>query len=103
MNQEKTVTEKTGAPADDETADTVLPTANTDVPEGVGEQTQQVKRKLEEGYQEVERRYDETRMQLRDLNDRAVRFIQENPGWCIVGALGVGYVVGRLASRRWLR
>jgi ElaB/YqjD/DUF883 family membrane-anchored ribosome-binding protein len=31
-----------------------------------------------------------------------VSFVRENPVMCLVGAVGVGYFVGRLASRRWL-
>jgi ElaB/YqjD/DUF883 family membrane-anchored ribosome-binding protein len=27
-------------------------------------------------------------------------FIRENPGTCLLGALAVGFVVGRLASRK---
>lgn len=40
---------------------------------------------------------------LTDLNDRAMTFIREHPGVCIAGALALGYLVGRAASKRWLR
>lgn len=43
---------------------------------------------------------DEAQAQLGALNERVKSFIVENPGKCLVGALALGYVVGRLASRR---
>lgn len=58
---------------------------------------------IEERYEELERRYDEIRDQLDEYNRTAMEFIQDHPGICIAGALGFGYVVGRLASRRWLK
>lgn len=39
---------------------------------------------------------------LSDINDRAVNFISEKPLAAIGIAFGVGYLVGKLASRRWL-
>jgi len=43
---------------------------------------------------------DEARQNLVDLNDRVVRFIRANPGTCLLGAVAVGFLVGRIASRR---
>ncbi len=43
---------------------------------------------------------DEARQNLVDLNDRMVRFIRANPGTCLLGAVAVGFLVGRIASRR---
>jgi ElaB/YqjD/DUF883 family membrane-anchored ribosome-binding protein len=57
---------------------------------------------LEERYHELEDRVAEVRERLDAANDRAVHFIQENPGLAILGAVGVGYLIGRLASRRLL-
>lgn len=57
---------------------------------------------LEERYHELEDRVAEVRERLDVANDRAVSFIQENPGLAILGAVGVGYLIGRLASRRLL-
>ena len=36
---------------------------------------------------------------LEELNTRAIRFIKENPGTCLLGALAVGFLIGKLASR----
>ena len=66
------------------------------------ERAREVQDALEEGVHEIEERYRDARDQLRTVNDTAVRFIREHPAACIAGAVAVGYVVGRMASRRWL-
>jgi len=43
---------------------------------------------------------DEARRNLEDLNTRAASFIRANPGTCLLGAIAVGFIVGRIASRR---
>ena len=40
------------------------------------------------------------RKNLGDVNTKVVRFIREHPGACLLGALALGVVVGRIASRR---
>ena len=37
--------------------------------------------------------------QLAELNSRVVTFVKKNPGLCLLGALGLGFVVGRIVSR----
>lgn len=66
------------------------------------ERARDVQGRIEEGFHEMEARYDDARDQLRILNDTAVDFIRENPALCLAGAVGVGYLVGKLAKRRWL-
>lgn len=39
------------------------------------------------------------RMVFDDLNQRAIAFIRARPGTAILGALAIGWVVGRIASR----
>ncbi len=43
---------------------------------------------------------DEARRNLEDLNTRVVGFIRANPGTCLLGAVALGFIVGRIASRR---
>ena len=62
----------------------------------------EARERLEHHYREIERTYDDTRARIEDLNERAVDFIRENPGVCIMGAVAAGFLIGRLASRRWL-
>jgi len=66
------------------------------------ERARDVQERIEEGFHEMEARYDDARNQLRTLNDQAVEFIRENPALCVAGAVGVGYLIGKLARRRWL-
>ena len=70
--------------------------AGTDIPE------EELRKTLEERYDELEARYDEIRDILEAYNRSAMDFIREHPGMCIAGAVGAGYIVGRLAARRWL-
>ncbi len=43
---------------------------------------------------------DEARRNLADLNTRTIAFIRANPGTCLVGAVALGFLIGRIASRR---
>lgn len=43
---------------------------------------------------------EEAQRNLQDLNTRVVSYIRQNPGTCLLGAIAVGFLVGRLASRR---
>jgi ElaB/YqjD/DUF883 family membrane-anchored ribosome-binding protein len=38
--------------------------------------------------------------QLLTVNEKVKSFVRENPGTCLLGACAVGFIVGRLASRR---
>lgn len=62
-----------------------------------------LRKELEETAREV-RRY--TRPQLREasrrldaLNEDVSDYVKENPGKCLLGALAVGVLIGKLASR----
>lgn len=68
----------------------------------IGERAREVRDKLQDQVHELEAQYDQARVRVRELNDRAVTFIQDNPALCIFGALGIGYLVGKLASSRWI-
>jgi ElaB/YqjD/DUF883 family membrane-anchored ribosome-binding protein len=59
-------------------------------------------RSLQQRYREAEQSYEDVRDQLETYNRRTVDFIRDNPAVCIAGALGAGYLLGRLASKRWL-
>ena len=44
--------------------------------------------------------FDHARENLTELNRKVSTFIRENPGTCLLGALALGFVVGKIASRR---
>ena len=70
--------------------------------DSVAEASREARDRLERHYREIEQTYGDTRARLENINERAADFIRDNPGVCIVGAVAAGYIVGRLASRRWL-
>jgi hypothetical protein len=45
-------------------------------------------------------RIEELKERIVSLNDRAKGFITEHPAACLMGALGLGYLVARIARRR---
>jgi ElaB/YqjD/DUF883 family membrane-anchored ribosome-binding protein len=61
---------------------------------------QQIQDRAREIQDRVIPQIDEARRNLVDFNTRAVSFIKANPGTCLIGAIAVGFLVGRLASRR---
>ena len=60
--------------------------------------------KIEETAREIGARVrpqiDEAKRKLESMNTSAVSFIKENPGKCLVGAIALGYLIGKIASRR---
>ncbi|SET48196.1 hypothetical protein [Stigmatella erecta] len=61
---------------------------------------QQIQDRAREIQDRIVPQIDEARRNLVDFNTRAVSFIRANPGTCLIGAIAVGFLVGRLASRR---
>jgi hypothetical protein len=45
-------------------------------------------------------RIEELRQRMETLNERVKGFIKEHPAACLMGALGLGYLFARIASRR---
>ena len=41
----------------------------------------------------------ETQVKLEELNQRALAFARANPVPCLVGALALGFIVGKIAAR----
>jgi len=42
---------------------------------------------------------EEAKRRLAEMNGQVTGFIKANPGKCLLGALAVGYIVGKIASR----
>ena len=61
---------------------------------------QQIQDRARELQERIVPQIDEARRNLVDLNSRAVSFIRANPGTCLIGAIAVGFLVGKIASRR---
>lgn len=61
---------------------------------------QQIQDRARELQERIVPQIEEARRNLVDLNTRVVSFIRANPGTCLIGAVAVGFLVGKLASRR---
>jgi ElaB/YqjD/DUF883 family membrane-anchored ribosome-binding protein len=60
-------------------------------------------RELEDTARQIEERVrpqiEQAKRRLSELNTQASSYIKENPGKCVLGALAVGYIIGKIASR----
>jgi len=60
-------------------------------------------RELEDTARQIEERVrpqiEQAKRRLSELNSQASGYIKENPGKCVLGALAVGYIIGKIASR----
>lgn len=54
---------------------------------------------LRQASEQVKPKLDEARRQLATVNERATAYVKENPGKCLLGALALGFVVGKIARR----
>lgn len=57
---------------------------------------------LTESFHDIEERYRSTRDELYALNRQALVVIEKHPAACIAGAFAVGWLIGKLAKKRWL-
>jgi ElaB/YqjD/DUF883 family membrane-anchored ribosome-binding protein len=64
------------------------------------EMTEKIEETAREIGERVRPQIDEAKRKLESLNTSAVSFIKENPGKCLVGAVALGYLIGKIASRR---
>jgi ElaB/YqjD/DUF883 family membrane-anchored ribosome-binding protein len=61
---------------------------------------QQIQDRARELQERIVPQIEEARRNLVDLNSRTIAFIRANPGTCLIGAVAVGFLIGKLASRR---
>jgi ElaB/YqjD/DUF883 family membrane-anchored ribosome-binding protein len=54
---------------------------------------------LRQASEQVKPHLDEAKRQLSTFNERATVYVKENPGKCLLGALALGFVVGKIARR----
>ena len=43
---------------------------------------------------------EEAKRRFTSLNSSAIGYIKENPGKCVIGAIAIGFLIGKLAGRR---
>lgn len=63
----------------------------------------EIAEKIEETAREFEERVrpqiDQAKKRLGAINEEVIDYIKANPGKCLLGALALGYIVGRIARR----
>jgi len=64
------------------------------------EMTERIEETARELGERVRPQIENAKQRLSTLNDSMTDYIKENPGKCLVGALAVGYLIGKIASRR---
>jgi ElaB/YqjD/DUF883 family membrane-anchored ribosome-binding protein len=64
------------------------------------EMTERLEDTARELGERVRPQIENAKRRLSTLNDSMTSYIKENPGKCLVGALAVGYLIGKIASRR---
>jgi ElaB/YqjD/DUF883 family membrane-anchored ribosome-binding protein len=64
------------------------------------EMTEKIEETARELGARVRPQIDEARRKISSLSDSATTYIKANPGKCLVGAIAVGFLIGKIASRR---
>jgi len=65
------------------------------------ETPQQLTDKARELQARLSPQIEEARRNLSDLNTRITTYIRQNPGTCLLAAAAAGFLIGKIASRRW--
>lgn len=63
------------------------------------EMTEQFEKTARELEDRIRPQIEDAKKKVSALNDRAVSYIKENPGKCLLGAIAAGYIIGRIARR----
>ena len=63
------------------------------------EMTEQIDMTARQIGERVRPQVEDAKRRLSSLNDKAIDFIKENPGTCLLGALALGYLIGKIARR----
>lgn len=64
------------------------------------EMTERLEDTARELGERVRPQIENAKRRLTSMNESATDYIKENPGKCLLGALAVGYLIGKIASRR---
>jgi ElaB/YqjD/DUF883 family membrane-anchored ribosome-binding protein len=63
------------------------------------EMTDQIEATAREIGERVRPQIEDAKRRLTSLNDKAIDYIKENPGTCLVGAVALGFLIGKIARR----
>jgi len=57
------------------------------------------RQKVQQFAEEAGAQMEQARMFFEDMNEKVIQFVRERPGAALFGALALGYVVGKIASK----
>ena len=63
------------------------------------EMTEQIEATVKQVSARVRPQIDQARQRLSSLNHDVTGYIKENPGRCLLGAIAVGFLIGKIARR----
>ena len=63
------------------------------------EMTHNIENKARELGERVRPQIEDAKRRLTSLNDSVTGYIKENPGKCVLGAIALGYIIGKIARR----
>jgi hypothetical protein len=63
------------------------------------EMTHNIEDKARELHERVRPQIEDAKRRLSSLNDTVTGYIKENPGKCVLGAIALGYLIGKIARR----
>jgi ElaB/YqjD/DUF883 family membrane-anchored ribosome-binding protein len=63
------------------------------------EMTEQIEATVKQVGARVRPQIDEARRRLTSLNSDVTGYIKENPGRCLLGAIALGFVIGKIARK----
>jgi len=63
------------------------------------EMTDQIEQRAREIGDRVRPQIEEAKRKLESLNDEVTDYIKENPGKCVLGAVALGFLIGKIARR----
>jgi ElaB/YqjD/DUF883 family membrane-anchored ribosome-binding protein len=72
----------------------------TDTTTGTAQAAESAEGPFDDVAERLAPKLEEAQEQLLALNERLKAFIKENPGTTLLGAAALGFVIGRLASRK---
>jgi hypothetical protein len=61
------------------------------------EMTEQIEATARELGERVRPQIEDAKKKLSSLNDSAIDYIKKNPGTCLVGAVALGFLIGKIA------
>ena len=63
------------------------------------EMTEQIEATVKQVGARVRPQIDQARRRLTSLNSDVTSYIKENPGRCLLGAIALGFVIGKIARK----